>query len=65
MRRQFEKQFADYAKLREERILEQRNMRRDAARTALFQADLTPKKLKPGKSSDRAMDLAKPVFNRL
>ena len=45
MRKQFEKQLADYAKVREERILEQRNMRRDAAWTALFQAGLTPKKI--------------------
>jgi len=45
MRAQFNAQLADYARRCEARILDQRNMARDAAWTALFQFGLTPKKI--------------------
>jgi hypothetical protein len=43
MRRQFEKQLAQYATESKARILEQKHMRRDAAWTALYQGGLSPK----------------------
>jgi len=45
MRSQFDAQLREYVGLRETRILQQKNMRRDAAWTALFQYGQTPKQI--------------------
>jgi hypothetical protein len=56
MRDQFDLQLAEYSDRCEAKILEQKNMRRDAAWTALFQCGLSPKSIEAwefGRSGNR------------